>query len=58
MTAYFFIKVWNKLYEQIVVNLDQLEEIKKLIQMKKEHVVLLPTHKSFMDLWILGFIHL
>ncbi|TNV85444.1 hypothetical protein FGO68_gene11996 [Halteria grandinella] len=57
LTAYFFLKVWDKLYEQIVVNQDQLNEIKKLIQAKQSRVVLLPTHKSFMDLWILGFIH-
>lgn len=55
---YSFLKLWNRVYDQIIVNLDQVNEIAALIKRKREHVVLLPTHKSFMDLWIIGFIHL
>jgi glycerol-3-phosphate O-acyltransferase len=55
---YFFMKVWEKIYKNIQVNLDGIETVRKLTEDREHAVILLPTHKSFMDLWILGALHL
>ena len=55
---YFFLKAWEKLYTNILINTEGLAEVNNLIKEGKHNVVLLPTHKSFMDLWILGMINL
>lgn len=57
-SMYFFLKFWAKAFKQIVVNKDQMDELRGIIQRKQQNVVLVPTHKSYMDIWILGFIHL
>jgi glycerone phosphate O-acyltransferase len=54
---WFFQKVWQRVYEQIIVNESELIELRKIIKSKKDNVVLLPTHKSYMDFILLGYIH-
>jgi glycerol-3-phosphate O-acyltransferase len=44
-------------YDQIIVNESQFSQLRELIRSKKTNVVLLPTHKSYMDSILLGYIH-
>jgi glycerol-3-phosphate O-acyltransferase len=44
-------------YEQIIVNESQLNELRALLQSKTDNVVLVPTHKSYMDSILLSYIH-
>lgn len=45
------------MYDQIIVNESQLKELKTLLDSKSSNVVLVPTHKSYMDSILLGYIH-
>ena len=52
-----FQKIWQRVYDQIIVNESQLKELRDLLQSKHSNVVLVPTHKSYMDSILLGYIH-
>jgi glycerol-3-phosphate O-acyltransferase len=56
-SMYFFLRFWDRTFSQVVINREQLLKIKELIDSKQKNVVLLPTHKSFIDMWLLSFIH-
>jgi hypothetical protein len=43
--------------DQIIVNESQLKELRTLLHSKSSNVVLVPTHKSYMDSILLGYIH-
>lgn len=45
------------MYDQIIVNESQLQGLRDLISNKKSNVVLMPTHKSYMDSILIGYIH-
>ena len=53
----FFLQFWDNAFSQIVINLDQLQKIEKLIKSQRSNVILVPTNRSFLDLWLLSFIH-
>lgn len=53
----FFLKFWDNAFSQIIVNLDQLQKIQTLIKSQKSNVILVPTNRSFLDLWLLSFVH-
>jgi hypothetical protein len=55
---YFFLTVFEKLYDNIMFNQDGLDKVATHINDPYCNVVLLPTHQSFLDLWILGMINL
>ncbi len=52
-----FQKIWQKFYDQIIVNESQLSQLKSILLNKDQNVVLVPTHKSYMDSILLGYIH-
>ena len=54
---YFFLSFWDRTFSQVITNREQLLKIKELILQKEKNVALLPTHKSFIDRWLLSFIH-
>lgn len=56
-TMYLFLRFWDRTFSQVIINRDQLLKIKALIESHQKNVVLLPTHKSFIDMWLLSFIH-
>ena len=56
-TFWFFQKLWQKLYDQIIVNESQMQKLKQLLNDKSSNVILLPTHKSYMDFILIGYIH-
>ena len=50
-------KVWSNAYDQIVVNEDEIFNIKKLITDKKDDVFLIPANKSYVDFMLIGYLH-
>jgi glycerol-3-phosphate O-acyltransferase len=54
---YFFLRFWDRTFSQVITNREQLLKIRELIASRQKNVVLLPTHKSFIDMWLLSFIH-
>lgn len=52
-----FSKIWQKVYDQIIVNESQLQSLRDVIGSKNNNVILVPTHKSYMDSILIGFIH-
>ena len=56
-SMYFFLSFWDRTFSQVITNREHLMKIKELILQKEKNVVLLPTHKSFIDMWLLSFLH-
>lgn len=55
---YMFHKQARKLFDQIVINENELKSLKNLVQKKKQSVILLPSFKSYADFVLLTYIHL
>ncbi len=53
----FFLKFWESAFSQIIFNVDQLQKIQILIKSQKSNVILVPTNRSYLDMWLLSFIH-
>lgn len=54
---YFSHKLWKQIFEQIIVNNKQIEAIKKILSTAEpQTVVFAPTHKSFMDFWLISYV--
>jgi glycerol-3-phosphate O-acyltransferase len=49
--------VFRRMFDQIVVNQDRLEQIKKIVEAKKDSVIFLPNHRSDMDFLLLSYIN-
>lgn len=52
--SYFFRKIWRKIYQQLEVNEDVL--MKLFDCMKKGPVVLIPSHRSYIDFLIVSYV--
>lgn len=50
-------KIWSRIYNQIIVNSNGLNVVKKLLEKGEDSVVLVPTHKSHLDFLLIAFIH-
>ncbi|CDW87851.1 male sterility protein [Stylonychia lemnae] len=50
-------KIWQRIYDQIIVNESGLNNLKQLLQKKDQGVILVPTHKSFIDFLLVAYIH-
>ena len=49
-------KIFKRIYEKVNVNHDMFETLKEIEQKKKIPIVLLPTHRSYIDFLIVGYI--
>lgn len=56
-TLWMFNKIWQRIYDQIVVNESGLNQLRELIAAKKDNIVLLPVHKSYVDFILIAYIH-
>jgi len=54
--AYVAQKFYRRAFDQIIINETQVRKLKDLVNKSKEPVVLVPTHKSYMDFWLLTYI--
>jgi hypothetical protein len=57
MAMLLFLKFWDNAFSQIIVNLAQLNKIQKLMKSQTANMILIPTNRSFLDLWLLSFVH-
>jgi len=54
--AFLIRKVWRKIYDQIIINHDQLMKIKELVNKGEGNIILCPTHRSYIDFLIVSYI--
>ena len=57
MAMLLFLKFWDNAFSQIIVNLAQLNKIQNLMKSQTANMILVPTNRSFLDLWLLSFVH-
>ena len=50
-------KFWSRIYDQIIVNRNGLNVVKQLLEKGEDSVILVPTHKSYLDFLLIAFIH-
>ncbi|CDW80559.1 male sterility protein [Stylonychia lemnae] len=50
-------KIWQRIYDQIIVNEQGLEGLRQLMQQKDQGIILVPTHKSYIDFLLVAYIH-
>jgi 1-acyl-sn-glycerol-3-phosphate acyltransferase len=56
MFAWGLRKIWRAIYEKVVVNQTQLSELAKLINKNNGPVVILPSHRSYIDFLIVSYL--
>lgn len=49
-------KIWRIIYEKIVVDVNSLNQLKKLISQKNGSLVIVPTHRSYIDFLIVSYV--
>ena len=49
-------KIWRAIYEKIVVDVNSLNRLKKLIAQKEGSIVIVPTHRSYVDFLIVSYV--
>ena len=54
--AFLIWKVWWRIYDQIIINHDQLLKLKELMNKNEGNVVLCPTHRSYVDFLIVSYV--
>lgn len=54
--AFLIRKVWRSIYDQIIINHEQLMKLKELFNKREGNVVLCPTHRSYIDFLIVSYI--
>ena len=54
--AWFMHKVWKSMYDQIIINHEQLESLKELYKSHQGNIILCPTHRSYIDFLIVSYI--
>ena len=50
-------KVWQRIYDQIIVNVNGLDMIRSLLDSNSSSIVLMPTHKSYLDFLLIAYVH-
>lgn len=56
MFAWFLRKLWKMIYEKVVVNQNHLQELAKFIKGHSGPVVILPSHRSYIDFLIVSYL--
>jgi glycerone phosphate O-acyltransferase/fatty acyl-CoA reductase len=56
MFAWFLRKLWRCVYEKVVINHSQLQELANFIKSSKTPVIILPSHRSYIDFLIVSYI--
>jgi glycerol-3-phosphate O-acyltransferase len=54
---YVFNKMWQRVFDQIIVNEVGLNQVRDIFTKGKDNVVLIPTHKSYVDNMLISYIH-
>lgn len=54
--AFIIWKIWRKIYDNVVINSDQIERLKDMINKGKGNVILCPTHWSYIDFLIVSYV--
>lgn len=49
-------KIWRVIYEKIVVDVNSLNKLKKLIAEKEGSLIIVPTHRSYIDFLIVSYV--
>lgn len=49
-------KIWRIIYDKIVVDVNSLNQLKKLIAQKEGSLVIVPTHRSYIDFLIVSYV--
>jgi len=55
---WFLHKQFRKIFDQIIINDQELKSLKLLVEKKKQSVILVPSFKSYADFVLLTYIHL
>lgn len=50
-------KIWNKVYNQLVVSEKEINLLKEMASKKIDNIVLVPAHKSYVDFLLISYIH-
>lgn len=50
-------KIWTRIYDQIIVNENGLNTVRELLARGEDNVILVPTHKSYIDFLLIAYIH-
>jgi len=56
MFAWFLRKLWKCIYEKVVINHNQLQDLAKFIKANNGPVVILPSHRSYIDFLIVSYL--
>jgi len=54
--AYTLHKVFKSLYEKITINMEMLEQIREIEKNSELPIVLLPTHRSYIDFLLISYV--
>lgn len=49
-------KIFKNIYEKVNINMDMFEQLKEIEQSRNIPIVLLPTHRSYIDFLIVSYI--
>jgi 1-acyl-sn-glycerol-3-phosphate acyltransferase len=49
-------KVWRTIYDKIVVDINAINKLKKMINSKEGSIVIVPTHRSYVDFLIVSYV--
>ncbi|CAK4143479.1 unnamed protein product [Aphanomyces euteiches] len=56
MAGWLLRKVWRQMYEKIIVDEAGLEEIRNLVKARQGPIVLIPTHRSYIDFLMMTYL--
>jgi glycerol-3-phosphate O-acyltransferase len=54
--AFMFHKLWRQMYDKVFINEESVNQIKSILAKENGPLVILPTHRSYLDFLIISYI--